>query len=85
MLRKLLDLIRSGELTSQAEIAERMEISVGTLSLMITQLVHLGYLEVLDGSCNAGGACGHCDVRTGCFPQPKMWQLTEKGRQEIKA
>jgi hypothetical protein len=84
MLRKLLDIIRAGELSSQPEIARQLGVSVDMLNALIEQLVRMGYLQDLNQACDTASSCAHCDLSAACKkPAIRMWQLTEKGRQGL--
>jgi radical SAM protein with 4Fe4S-binding SPASM domain len=94
MLRQLLHLIVSGEMTSRDECAARLGVSAESLDEMIGRLVALGYLENASASCASsaaaggakGGACKGCSMagscHGGCFADRKgiAWAVTAKGR-----
>ena len=78
MLRQVLDLIATGEALSTGDLEQRLGASSGVVSHMLEQLVALGYLRPEPG---CSGACQKCPLAGGCPGLPKMWVLTEKGRQ----
>jgi hypothetical protein len=81
MLRRLLDHLRSGETTSQTNLAQKMGIDVAILDQLIRQLVQLGYLEMVSSNCDTGAACTGCEMGAVSCARPfKMWHLTEKGK-----
>lgn len=86
MLRQLLHLIVSGEMTSRDECAARLGVSAESLDEMIGLLVALGYLENASASCASsaiaggangakGSACKGCSMagscHGGCFADRK--------------
>jgi hypothetical protein len=79
MLKKLLALIDQGDLMSEADLANKLDISQSMLSEMLCQLVNQGYLE--DLSCNSS-SCDGCAAKGGCFAgtAQHVWVLTLKGR-----
>lgn len=80
MLRRLIALLRSGETTSQTNLAQQLGLDVAILEKLIGQLVQLGYLELVSPGCDTGPACSGCDKGAVTCGRPiKMWHLTEKG------
>jgi len=85
MLQKLLTEIRQGGTLRPAALAERLDVSVGLVEAMLSDLERMGILVQVEAACNSQ-ACGGCPLSSGCT-QPtsarKTWMLrTSPPRQE---
>ena len=79
MLKHLLSILGQSGSQSKADLAHQLGVSKETLEQMIAQIVSLGYLRVVDRTCD--GACGGCPLASTCATKGsgRLWALTEKG------
>jgi hypothetical protein len=56
MLRRLLSLMSGSSLLTEAELADKLEVSLGELEGMLAHLVELGYVEDLAATMSAASA-----------------------------
>ncbi len=91
LLTEMLQLLVDGGLHSTAELARRLDVSVGLVTAMTDDLVRRGYLTEVGTTCATGCAgCGTPQVGAGVqaachFPgtdraTPVLLALTEKGQ-----
>jgi hypothetical protein len=80
MLKRILTLIASGEVTTQDDLLRALGVPEVLLTQMVEQLVAQGYLTQ-DALCVE--ACDGCSlqVRCGSDRHLRVWTLTEKGMQ----
>lgn len=79
MLNRLLKQIAQGGIHSVSALAREFDVSEPLLVHMADNLVRMGYLKPVSGSCSGG--CDACPVAGGCsLGSPDgLWVLTEKG------
>jgi hypothetical protein len=77
MLTELLRWVAQGGVHSTATLAHELGVSEALLEQMTRDLVRLGYLKSVTGSCNSCPLAGGCLVSRTC----RLWSLTEKGMQ----
>ena len=79
MLTKLLRRVAQGGIHSTAALAHELDVSEALLDQMTRDLVRLGYLKSVTGSCEGG--CNNCPLANGCLVSGTcgFWSLTEKG------
>jgi hypothetical protein len=80
VLELLLKAIGEGGAHSQSELARSLGVGEDLLVQMVEDLVRMGYLELVGGTCTSG--CTNCPMGDLCAVggQGKVWTLTEKGR-----
>ncbi|MBN1875364.1 MAG: MarR family transcriptional regulator [Anaerolineae bacterium] len=78
MLHYLLNLMATGSLYTQQELAETLAVDSDLIVQMINQLVKLGYLRESE-DCATG--CESCALHIQCGPRQQLrsWTLTDKG------
>ena len=91
MLAKILTLKNDGRFHTRETLAAELGISESMLSMMIEQLIKLGYLQEFgpnakDGTCASG--CQECSVKDGCTllssQQPSALLITSKGMRQLE-
>ena len=81
MLTQFLQIIHSGEMQSQLEIARRMGISPAMVVEMARELTQRGYLSEYNEACHAQDTnCLSCGVSSACTIMGRTWSLTDKGK-----
>ena len=87
---RLLQLLSAGGIRSTSELAKKLGVSEGLVTMMAEDLMRRGYLVPLsgDGECGAGGraACAGCSLAAACsVPTARdrlpLLALTPRGRQ----
>lgn len=87
---RLLRLLSAGGIRSTAELAQKLGVSDGLVTMMAEDLMRRGYLAALSGgdACDAGGrtACSGCSLSAACsVPTARdrlpLLALTPRGRQ----
>ncbi|MBN1877228.1 MAG: winged helix-turn-helix domain-containing protein [Anaerolineae bacterium] len=85
MLKRVLQELSTGNVRSQADLAQRLGISEGLLMQMMEELMHKGYLMPVMPTPACGG-CSGCGVGKTCptktldkLPASRKWILTAKG------
>lgn len=82
---ELLRLLAAGGIRSTAELARRLQVSEGLITLMTEELTRRGYLAALNTGCTSG--CTACGLAATCHvatpQQPAALTLTAKGRQAV--
>jgi hypothetical protein len=78
-LERLLKMVGEGGVHSYSELARSLRVSDELLEQMVEDLVRLGYLEPVGGTCSS--ACGECAMSDLCAigGQGQVWTLTAKG------
>jgi len=91
MLAKILALINEGRLQNRQALAAELGISENMLSMMIEQLISLGYLQELgpnSKSCDCNTNCQACSLKEGCMmlssQQPSSLLITSKGMKQLE-
>ncbi|HTX80477.1 MAG TPA: FeoC-like transcriptional regulator [Longilinea sp.] len=91
MLAKILALINEGRLQNRQALATELGVSESMLSMMIEQLIGLGYLEEMgpnSRNCDASGNCQVCSLKEGCMllnsRQPSTLLITAKGMKQLE-
>ncbi len=79
----LLRVLADGGLYSTAELARRLDVSVGLVAAMSDDLVRRGYLVEVGTTCDTG--CAGCGVQAACHlpgtnRATPLLALTEKGQ-----
>jgi FeoC like transcriptional regulator len=91
MLAKILTLMNDGRFHTRETLAAELGISESMLSMMIEQLIKLGYLQEFgpnakDGTCASG--CQECGMKEGCTllssQQPSTLLVTQKGMRQLE-
>jgi hypothetical protein len=79
VLERLLKMVSEGGVHSYSELARSLGVSDELLEQMVRDLVRLGYLEPVGGTCSS--ACSECPMGDLCAigGQGHAWMLTEKG------
>jgi len=79
MLERLLELLRAGGTRRVSDLARELETTPALVQLMLDELVRLGYLRRVAGSCDAH--CGSCSLDGLCATGAggQIWTLVEKG------
>jgi len=82
MLKKVLQALANGNVHSQADLANQLNVSEGLLVQMMKDLARKGYLVPLDTGASSGCAtckasCSSCSAHKIALPQG--WELTAKG------
>jgi hypothetical protein len=86
MLQQFLEILSSGSVHTQLEIARRLNISPDMVLTIARDLTARGYLEESSGDascCSSDNACSGCPVSSGCHSSPHLWFLTEKGEKAL--
>lgn len=80
MLKKILALIASGQVTTQGDLVKALDVPEALLAQMVAQLATQGYLT---GGGLCVEACESCSLhmRCGSDRHLRVWTLTEKGMQ----
>lgn len=80
MLETLLRILAVGGAHGHKELARRLGISETLLDTMLDDLVRMGYLHLIRGSCCTN--CEHCPMGDACAvgDAGRVWVLTEAGR-----
>jgi predicted ArsR family transcriptional regulator len=83
VLNKLLRLIQDRNTVETIELAREMGVSPELLQEMLERLAQQGYLESVVQDCSR--PCRLCPLRNVCHfrDQPRIWALTQKGRQAL--
>lgn len=79
MLETLLNEIRGGGTLQPAVLAEKMNISVGMVEMMLEDLERRGLLAQMNTSCSE--PCGGCPLVGECSitsPKGRMWMLAHQ-------
>jgi hypothetical protein len=79
MLERLLDEIRKGGTLQPARLAQRLNISVGMVEMMLEDLERRGLLAQIDPNC--GPSCGGCSLSDQCTthsPKGRLWMWAQK-------
>jgi hypothetical protein len=91
MLAKILALINEGRLQNRQALAAELGIGEGMLSMMIEQLIGLGYLQEMgpnSKSCDCTSNCQACSLKEGCMllnsQQPSTLLITLKGMKQLE-
>ena len=91
MLAKILALMNDGRIHTRETLAAELGISEGMLSMMIEQLISLGYLEEMgpnSKNCDTNGNCQVCSLKEGCMllsnRQPSTLLVTPKGMKQLE-
>jgi hypothetical protein len=90
MLKEVLQEMSKGNVYGRADLARRLGISEGLLSLIMEDLARKGYLAALDtpSGCSVCGGCGGSKACNGCGSSEatvlKGWALTAKGLEAAK-
>jgi hypothetical protein len=79
MLYQMLNLILAGQVGTQRQLAELLQVSETLVAEMIDQLVGLGYLEE---AVMCVDQCHGCSLQAGCGDDRhvRLWSVTDKGR-----
>lgn len=80
MLINLLKAINHHPFSSLEQLGQEMKVSPDLMDDMVANLSKRGYLKSYE-ECQS--ACEHCSLSTNCegHAHPRIWTLTEKGRQ----
>jgi hypothetical protein len=80
MLKRILELMASGEATTQGDLVRALQVPEPLLAQMVEQLAEQGYLT--EGALCVE-ACEGCslNMRCGSDRQLRVWTLTERGKQ----
>ena len=83
MLQRILELLDSGTVQTQHELAVALGTSESLIVLVVEQLAQRGYL-VEANRCAAG--CTHCSMQQACGRSKDLrtWTLTDKGKAAIR-
>lgn len=78
MLQQLLVAMSTGEVTTQQDLAQHLNVPLPVVAQMVDQLVDQGYLREGD-QCASG--CDSCGLHAACggLEARRVWTLTEKG------
>jgi DNA-binding Lrp family transcriptional regulator len=86
MLRRFLEMVRTGEVQSLLEIARSMDISPDMALQIMQELTKKGYLEEIGTDCEQPQkGCSDCPLNSTCQETVRRWFLTEKGRSVISS
>lgn len=82
---RLLRLLSAGGIRSTSELAQKLGVSEGLLTMMAEDLVRRGYLVALSGG-ECGSSCAGCSLSAACsVPTVRdrlpLLALTPRGRQ----
>ena len=86
MLNKLLERLRSGGTHRIADLAQDLETTPELVEVMLEDLVRMGYLNQVGGTCDR--SCAGCSLAGLCAAGEggRVWSLTEKGSDaDVKA
>jgi len=85
MLHKLLRIVCSGGTHNFKQLAQQLGVSEALLESIIDQLVRIGYLKPLDGSCT--DSCNGCPMAGTCSVGGlgRVWVLTEDGKRIVNS
>lgn len=84
MLQRFLTLAQEGGFQSLMEIARALNIPIGMVDQIASDLTKKGYLEEISLDCSAGAQiCGGCPIKSRCQNPDRQWTLTEKGRAAV--
>ena len=75
MLKHLLSILGQSSSQSKADLAHQLGVSKETVEQMIAQIVSLGYLRVVDRTCDGCPLASTYATKGSC----RLWALTEKG------
>ena len=87
MLKKLLEILRSGGTRTMVDLARELETSVPLVQLMVEELTTLGFLSTVGGGqgsmgpgCGSEG-CAGCQMTAPCVvgESTKVWTLADRG------
>jgi DNA-binding IscR family transcriptional regulator len=83
MLQQILTAMAHGDVTTQQDLARRLDVPEPMISQMVGQLVQQGYLR--EGEPCAAG-CEGCRLKPACgeLEAFHVWTLTEKGRRAVQ-
>jgi predicted ArsR family transcriptional regulator len=83
MLNKLLRLIQDRDTVETTELADALSVSPELVRAMLEKLAQQGYLESVVQGCSK--PCRLCPLQNACHfrHQPRIWALTQKGRQAL--
>jgi len=84
MFTRFLQIVKNGEIQSQLEIAQMMQISPAMVVEIAQELTKRGYLSEYNEACHAQATnCLSCGVSAACQIMGRTWSLTEKGEKAI--
>ena len=84
MFTKFLQIVKSGEIQSQLEIARKMQVSPAMVVEIARELTKKGYLSEYNEACHAQDTnCLSCGVSAACQIIGRTWSLTEKGEKAV--
>lgn len=82
MLEKLLNEIKTGNTSSPAVLAERLNLSLSMVNAMLETLEEHGYLKTLPSECSAEKPCTSCPIANMCSSKsgasPRILVVAEK-------
>ena len=84
MLYEVLQIVFSGGLHSLKQLAQQLDVSQALAESMIHDLVRMGYLKLVCGTCTEACACslaGTC----GIAGSGRIWALTEAGQEIVQS
>jgi hypothetical protein len=76
LLPELLKLVTEENLATPAKLAQRLNISVGLVELMLADLERAGYLRTVTSTCSSCAGCG--PQQTCQPPRARLWARTDK-------
>ena len=80
MFHNFLQIVKSGEVQSHLEIAQKMRVSPAMVVEIARQLTKQGYLSEYNAECHAQESnCQGCSVTSACQIMGRTWSLTDKG------
>jgi len=76
--------LQNGGTYTVASLTRELGVSEALLELMIEDLVRMGYLAPVTGSCS--GQCARCPLAKACTigGSTRVWALTEKGSHKMQ-
>jgi len=85
MFHQFLQIVRSGAVQSQFEIAEKLNISPEMVVQIARDLTARGYLEGAAEECSPveTSGCSGCPAGSACHSSISTWGLTEKGKKAV--
>lgn len=81
MLKKALDLIARGRVSSLDELAAELELPPLLAEQLVERLVENGFLTEVDAGAALTSGCAGCSLRSSCEGKTssRLWEVTPKG------